>query len=296
MRSLLQLIDDNRPSNKPEMWRDPGRVLRRKLTFWINRRIDRSWGQRPYISTLRDDGLLLEVLPSDVVGRPIAEFGVYEYAVTELLRGYLHPGDCFVDVGANIGYYSVLAAAIVSRTGKVIAFEPSDRVRKRLVRNVELNELNQVEIRGDAVGERAGVVRLVEPQDTGNDGLAYVTVDTTIGRDVACVTLDSLIEVGNVPTLIKVDVEGGEQRVFAGAARLFARDDAPSLIFESFDVGNDSVQLRAHGYRLFQPVLRNGRIALTEDLGLPRYRRWEAPNFLAAKSQRGLTFATSLLD
>lgn len=294
MRSLTQLLSDNSPRSKPEIWRTPGATLRRRLVVWMNERLSPDWSRRPHIAVIGESRLLLEVIPSDVVGRPIALFGVYELAVTTLLTSYLRPADTFVDVGANLGYYTVLGGDAVGSAGRVVAFEPSKRIRSRLERNVALNGLSQVQVRGEAVADRDGTAKLVESDDKNNDGLGYLDATSDTGTMVPCVRLDDSFE-DTPPALIKVDVEGGEAVVFAGAERLLAREDAPAIIFESFEIERDAAVLVRHGYRLFQPCLRHGRVGLTEDVKAPRYRRWEAPNFFAAKSLRALDFAESLL-
>jgi FkbM family methyltransferase len=296
MLQLKELIADNLPSTKPELWADLSRVMWRRLAAWVNGRFDPEWPNRPLITTLQADRLMLEVVPSDVIGKPIARFGVYEFAVSKLVREYLKPGDVFVDVGANIGYYTVIAAGIVGPSGLVYAFEPSSKVRARLERNVTLNGLSQVTIRPEAVSSRTGIVRLVEPQNTNNDGLAYVdSSGGGAGTEVPSVRLDELIELRErAPALIKVDVEGGEPEVYRGASALLDQAEAPSILFESFEIARDAPMLRAHGYEVFQPILPDGTLRLTRDLAAPRYRRWEAPNFLAVKSARGRRFAEAL--
>lgn len=295
MRSVRQLFEDNRPSVKPELWSNVTHILRRRVSAWLNEQLDASWASRPFICTVGPKRLLLEVVPGDVVGKPIVHFGVYEYAVTSLLRAYLRPGDTFVDVGANLGYYSVVAADLVGPTGCVLAFEPSAPMRSRLERNVALNRLSQVEIRAEALGDAAELVRLIAPEGLGNDGLAYVSRDGEGGVEVPCIRLDSLTFATGAPAMLKVDVEGGEPQVFAGAERLLMSDDAPSIIFESFELARDAALLQRYGYQVFQPRLHAGSIALTADLTAPRYRRWEAPNFLAVKSPRGVSFAQAHL-
>lgn len=292
MFSLKQLVADNLPSAKPELWADISGTLWRRFEAWVNTGVDPTWPKRPFIATIAPERLMLEVVPSDVIGMPIARFGVYEFAVSQLVRDYLAPGDVFVDVGANIGYYSVIAAAAVGSSGAVYAFEPSARIRARLERNVELNGLRQITVRPEAITEQSGVVRLIEPEGVGNDGLAYVhTNGGDAGVEVRAVRLDELPEFADRPPhLIKVDVEGGEPAVFRGGAALLQRSDAPSIVFESFEIARDAAILREHGYRVFQPTLRDGSVRLTRDIGGPRYRHWEAPNFLAVKSERGHQF------
>ena len=293
MFSFKRLVAENLPSSKPELWADVGGTLWRRFEAWVNTNVDPSWPKRPFITTIAPDGLMLEVVPSDVIGKPIARFGVYEFAVSQLVREYLKPGDVFVDVGANIGYYSIIAGAVVGQSGTVHAFEPSASVRTRLERNVQLNLMRQIIVRPEAVAATSGTVRLIEPQGTENDGLAYVqTNGGDQGVEVRAVRLDELPEFSErSPQLIKVDVEGGEPEVFRGASALLDRGDAPSIIFESFEITRDAAILRSHGYQLLQPTLRSGVVRLTRDLQAPRYRHWEAPNFLAVKSERGRQFA-----
>jgi FkbM family methyltransferase len=299
MFSLRQLVADNRPSAKPELWADIGGTLWRRFEAWVNTNVDPTWPKRPFITTIEPERLMLEVVPADVIGMPITIFGVYEFAVTHLVREYLKPGDVFVDVGANIGYYSIIAGAAVRDSGAVYAFEPSASVRARLERNVRLNGLSQIVIRPEAVTASSGVVRLVEPQGLGNDGLAYVESNGgNAGVEVRAVRLDELPEFSErSPDLIKVDVEGGEPEVFRGASSLLNRSDAPSIIFESFEIVRDAPILRDHGYQVLQPTLQKGLVGLTRDLAAPRYRHWEAPNFLAVKNERGRRFAgTRIVD
>ena len=293
MLSLKRLVADNLPSAKPELWADLGGTLWRRFEAWVNTNLDPTWPKRPFITTIGPERLMLEVVPGDVIGMPIAVFGVYEFAVSQLVREYLKPGDVFVDVGANIGYYSTIAGATVGNSGVVYAFEPSARVRSRLERNVGLNGLRQIVVRSEAVSASAGVVRLVEPQGLGNDGLAYVqTNGGNEGVEVQAIRLDELPEFSERPPhLIKVDVEGGEPEVFRGATALLNRSDAPSIVFESFEIARDGAILREHGYQVLQPTMQNGQVRLTRDLEAPPYRRWEAPNFLAVKSDRGRQFA-----
>jgi FkbM family methyltransferase len=296
MISVKQLVADNSPTAKPELWADVSGAIWRRFAAWANTRVDPAWPKRPFITTINPERLMLEVIPSDVIGKPITRLGVYEFAVSKLVREYLRPGDVFVDVGANIGYYTVIAAGLVGNAGLVYAFEPSSRIRARLERNVMLNALSQVRIRAEAVSSKSGFVRLIEPQNTGNDGLAYV--DTTGGGDgteVRSVRLDELSELKDRhPALIKVDVEGGEPEVFRGATSILEQAEAPSILFESFEIARDAAILRSYGYQIFQPALLDGTLRLTPDLEAPRYRRWEAPNFLAVKSVRGQEFAKAL--
>lgn len=296
MRHLKQFLAENQPSAKPELWRAPGRVVRRRLSGWLNTRLDPRWPTRPYITSIEPEGLLLEVIPSDVIGKPIARFGSYEFAVSALLRAFLKPGDVFVDVGANIGYFSVLGASRVGPSGLVLAFEPNRRIRARLERNVSLNDLTQVRVRSEAVSDAEGTLHLLEPAATDNDGLSRLVRASEPGSvPTKTLRLDAVAELlASPPSLIKVDVEGHELEVFAGATGLLAQDDAPALVFEAFDVKPYVEALTGHGYAIYQPRLGARTVLLTADLQAPPYRTWEAPNFFAVKSREGRRFAAEL--
>jgi FkbM family methyltransferase len=119
---------------------------------------------------------------------------------------------CVVDVGANIGAFS-LYQAMIKHAELVIAFEPSPDVFRRLAKNVEINGLNNVRIVNAAVGEKAGVVSFSEGRMSVNCG-----VSESGALKVPCVTLDS--ELSNIPgiDLLKIDTEGYETHVLQGAS------------------------------------------------------------------------------
>jgi FkbM family methyltransferase len=288
----FELLRNNLPSEKPEFWRNAPQALRRRLIAWLSDVADPTWKTRPCLVTIEPGGLLLEVLPLETMSRSVVYYGVYEFAPTALVRSYLEPGDTFVDVGANIGYYSVLAASLVGERGRVVAFEPSVRVRQRLSRSASLNGFTQIEVRAEAVGDIEGSVTLVEPESD-NHGLAFV--DTTGGRDgvsVRCVRLDAAVASDQNVALVKVDVEGGEAAVFAGAEGLLASPNAPAILFETFRLAEERARLEAHGYEVYSPSLDRGRFCLRRWSAVAEgYRRWEAPNYFAVKSARGRAFA-----
>ncbi len=295
VRRSIARLHNSAPGQKPEFWRQPGAALRRRVTLAIQRLLDRGFDGKPYFATLIHDGLVMEVVPGDTIGRAIALHGVYEYAPTELLRRYLRLGDCVVDVGANIGYYTLLGARCVGPKGRVVAFEPLASVRERLLRNLSLNGVANVDVRCEAVGSSNGPAFLRAPEP-GNAGTARLQdAPSANAAPVPCVTLDEALD-GGVPALIKVDVEGREQDVFAGARRLLARDDAPALLFESFQIDRDGATLEAQGYEIYAPLLQNGEVRLQPARpARAYYRLWEAPNYLAVKDARGRGFARRLL-
>src|SRR5262249_17858089 len=132
---------------------------------------------------------------------------------------YLRSGDVVVDVGANVGLYTLTGAVGVGPKGKVYAIEPNPRIAGYLAGNVELNGCNQVTIFNLAVGESDGTLALT---DTGQDDQNRI-VDGARGAPVRVVRLDSLPIRDAEIALLKVDVEGYEKFVLDGASGLLPR-------------------------------------------------------------------------
>ncbi len=134
------------------------------------------------------------------------------------------PGEdaCVVDVVANIGFFA-LRQARRARKGRVIAFEPSPSAFARLVRNVSMNGLSNVETVHAAVGSEQGIVRFLETTSSINSRVVNDAQPDAI--DVDCVTLDESLDRMRVDRidLLKIDTEGYERAVLAGALRTLPR-------------------------------------------------------------------------
>jgi FkbM family methyltransferase len=141
--------------------------------------------------------------------------GLHEFNDMAFVLHFLRPDDLFVDVGANIGSYTILASGV--RGARTIAFEPDPVTFAALTRNINLNELDiLVEARKEALGATAGTANFTVGLDTINHVLSDASVSS---RVVKMQTLDRVLE-GRAPVLIKLDVEGFESEVIRGAAKL----------------------------------------------------------------------------
>lgn len=162
----------------------------------------------------------------------------YEPHLSALLRHYMRPGDTFIDVGANIGYFTLLAASCVGATGRVHSFEPNSRVFAELQHNLTLNRFTQVSANNVALSHRAGNVELffAPEMDSGLSSLRRTSALLTATQTVRAITLDEYVaqrRVGKIRAL-KMDVEGAEKWVLEGAANLLRSPDQPDVIaFES---------------------------------------------------------------
>jgi FkbM family methyltransferase len=282
-------LTNNLRARKPELWAHLPRALARRGFWWLQARFRTDLARRPFIATLEPQGRL-EVIPGEAISQSILVYGVYEYSSTQLVRQVLRGGDSFVDVGANLGYYTVIGALAVGEAGSVTSFEPLARIREGLLRSLSLNCLHNVTVRSEVAGSRPGPITFYEPMDTANIGRASMLKPRGTYREhqLTCVTLDSVFSARPSPRLIKVDVEGAEADVFEGAMDLLRRGDAPLIIFESHGLGREAELLRGVGYQLWLIDLRDGCPCLRPvHAGVPPptpVRAWEPSNYFAAKN------------
>jgi len=145
-------------------------------------------------------------------------FGNFEREETRRVRKYLRPGMTVVDVGANVGYYTLLASSCVGPKGKVFAVEPSPYAYARLCEVVADNVLSNVVTLEAALGSVAGE-GLLYPPPTGNHTPSMVPKGKESGLRVPLRTLDDCLAEWGIERvdLLKIDVEGFEPQVLAGA-------------------------------------------------------------------------------
>ena len=181
-------------------------------------------------------GLRIQGYKRDAVGRGLYRRGVHEPALTEvLLDKFSHQsGSNFVDIGANIGYFSCLLGKLAGPTGRVVAIEPESQNRKLLERNLKLNGLTNVTVHGCAAGATNSVARmgLYKSANRGRHSL----VDLASCRrfvDVPVRKLDDLVNGFGVKrwALVKIDVEGYEPFVFEGAEETLSRTEMLAMEF-----------------------------------------------------------------
>jgi FkbM family methyltransferase len=165
----------------------------------------------------------------------------FETAEAALVARFLRPGMTVLDVGAHHGLYTLLASKRVGRDGTVIAFEPSPRERRRLMRHLRVNRCGNVDVRSFALGDRAGEADLflVEGEHDWCNSLRAPNVEertSTIRVEVR--RLDDVLEALRVVRVdfIKLDVEGAELSFLRGARRLLGDEMRPGILAEVQDV------------------------------------------------------------
>ena len=188
--------------------------------------------------------------------------GTYDAPMQQAIAAHLSVGDVFFDVGANIGFFSLLAAKRVGTYGRVYAFEPVARNAATIARNARLNSLSTVEVFAEAVGARTEPAELLVARHIGGAVLASVGAppDQIRSVHVDVIALDDIMEQRGLraPALVKIDVEGAELDVLHGMARTI-KTGRPKIIYEIDDETVEGLQrkrreiaqfLAAAGYEL----------------------------------------------
>ena len=242
-------------------------------------------------------GAVLAVNANEVIGRELVRQNVFDIAVTETAWRLLQAGDVAVDVGANIGYVTSLFAAKVGSQGHVEAFEPHPRIFSRLrenVRNLNFGAAPVTIILHEcALGSRDGAAYLIEPSAFGiNEGTSTLAArpgepsPACPGFEVGLARLDTVLADREI-ALLKVDVEGYEADVFAGAEQLLARRRIRNVIYEAHDCERSPLHqlLARYGYSVFGIGYDLFGLRITPGIAPPKVdRRWESPSYLATLS------------
>lgn len=160
--------------------------------------------------------------------------GASEPEVQDSLQRYLRPGMTFYDLGANIGFFSLLGARLVGGHGRVVAFEADPEIAARLREHVDRNKFACITVVEKVVWSEASNVffERADPSISPDRGLGHVVKTSSANTiEIASVTLDDLARTLPAPDFIKCDVEGAEVEVFRGARRLLA-EKRPSILCE----------------------------------------------------------------
>ena len=169
--------------------------------------------------------------------RPMYFMGEYELETTRLFERLARPAWTVLDIGANVGYFAVVAAQAGGSGSRVAAFEPNPVIGEMLAATARRNPGIDIHVEHMAVGEAVGELELHLSEQSRNSGMASLRADlpdrAAGGVAVKVTTVDRYCEEhGLVPDMIKIDVEGFEARVLIGAERTLRSARAPAVICE----------------------------------------------------------------
>lgn len=251
-----------------------------RLAFRAYNRFLRALGPEHVATT--SFGARMHCNPRDLIQRMVLYFGVWEPDVSHVIEQNLKIGDVFVDIGANVGYDTLLASARVGAAGRVVAIEASPRTYALLQRNLALNPTaTNVRAVNVAVSDRPGRLDLYE-RDEGNIGAATTVASRggTLMASVDALPLDGILgaeEIGRL-RLIKMDVEGAEPPILRHLLeRLASYPPTMDIVVEASPEDD-----RAAWLDVFERLRTAGfsAWAIDNDYELDWYLRWRRPGAL----------------
>ncbi len=183
------------------------------------------------------DGLCLRIYPKNEVFRSLFVKGIYDPNLVVVINALLPAKGVFLDIGSNMGYCSLLMSKAVGEDGRVFAIEPSERDFLRLVDNVNLNRLSNVNVYRLAVSDKIGKVNIsIAPEErsalnTLGTSFSNKGIEKVQTEEVDSTTLDMFVEEEELDRIdvIKMDIEGSELKALNGA-RNTIEQHRPALI------------------------------------------------------------------
>lgn len=176
--------------------------------------------------------VVMDLIPGDHISDVIAFTGLYEARLSKRVADLARRGGVFVDVGANLGYFSLLWASL-NKDNKCFAFEASPRNIPRLNKNIAINGLgSQIKVFPVAAGKEAGRLSFdLGPEDqTGWGGFAVASAGQ--GVDVDVVRIDQVVSSDQPISLLKVDIEGADTWALMGSKQLLTSKIVQEIVYE----------------------------------------------------------------
>jgi FkbM family methyltransferase len=260
---------DDRMGRRAVAWalhRIPLSRGKERLAARIGTRMTPSGSDEVLVGTTTQ-GFKMNLFLGDPEQRQIYFSGQYEHRTADVFKMALRPGDVVIDGGANIGYYSLLSATLVGKTGGVHSFEPIPETFQALNANVRLNDFTNLHLNQIALSDHAGELQFEVPVDEQtHQQLGWAATQILLGRGpvvrVPAMTLDDYAAsqgIGHI-RLVKLDLEGGELEAIKGMRRLLSTHAIDYLITESnawllehrHMSGQEVIEeLTGQGYRLY---------------------------------------------
>ncbi len=199
------------------------------------------------VCSVNYQGFKLQLKLDDWIQENIFFLGEYEKAELIVLADHLKEGETFLDLGANLGVFSLHASRIVGKTGKVISFEPFSINHNALKKHIEINGLKNVKIEKLAVGSESGTITLYHDETEENLGMVTANyVENAVVEEVKMVSIDEYLE--TYPELsidfIKIDIEGFEYETLLGLENTLKKHQPPILIEILDEIENEKSQVK----------------------------------------------------
>lgn len=165
------------------------------------------------------DNILLNVRLNDWIQQQLYFLGDYEKSEIDYLYQTLKKDDVFIDIGANIGLFSLNAAKIVGENGQVYAFEALPQNYEHCLAHIKINSFKNITLENLAISDKEGFIEMLFNEDDNNVGMASAYLKNYSSKEkVKCINIDDYIANLNLSRidLIKLDIEGGEYNALLG--------------------------------------------------------------------------------
>ena len=280
---------------------------KRRLMYLVARAYCNFFPSHQYKFSL-ENGIIFEYPLNSAIGRALFA-GSFESYELDFLRRFLKKSDVFIDVGANGGLYTVIAAEKIQNNGHIYACEPSQRELELLEHNIKINSLDNVTIIKSVISSEGGTVKFGIAQDGAMNSLSQTDhpgqkIDHW--DNIESTTIDNLIESYQLTKikLVKIDVEGAEKLVIDGAKELLQSKNSPVILLEASNLNSKSFgfsatqvlqQLVDYGYKIyyFNPE-KNGYLD-SVDFNDKRVGH-QIYNFVASKNSKSIDFSDQILE
>ena len=157
---------------------------------------------------------------------------IYEKNETNFVKDSVNKGDIVIDIGANIGYYTLMFAKLVGDTGKIYSFEPDPRNFLILEKNIQINGYNNVILEKKSVSSKLGKSILYVNENSAGSSM-HKPNNVVNQIDVDLITLDNYFEVNSItPDFIKIDIEGYELNALKGMKSILQSSDKTKIMIE----------------------------------------------------------------
>jgi len=161
----------------------------------------------------------------------------YEDNVKKIFLDKISEGDIVIDVGANIGYFSLLAAKKIGPTGKIIAVEPLEQANNWLKKNFQINNFENCEVLEVAIGDKQGIMKMYKKSKSSEMAIMDPGISKTnllVSGEIEIDTLDNIISKKKIDrvNLLKIDVEGFEYEMLLGCKESFKEKKIQNIICE----------------------------------------------------------------
>ncbi len=202
-------------------------------------------------------GYSIDLDLADYIQRSIY-LNTFEEHESSLVKGYLKRGMTFVDVGANVGYYTLMAASLVGTEGQVLAFEPSPYAFGRLESAIKKNSLAQVHVAQVGLSDAAGELQLYIRETIGNHTPSMLANEGGTPINVPVQRLDDYLRAAGVDhvDLMKIDVEGFEPNVIRGAGGYLKTGKIRAILCEFNNYWLEANNIKPS--RLYEEIIQQG--------------------------------------